>query len=309
MIDILLQTAPFFALIGLGFGAGASGFFPPAATAALTRFVFFFALSALLFRFAATLSLADVFEPQLALGYLVGTGLLYALALIVALARRNPLATAAMEAQCAVIGNTGFLGIPLLVALFGTTAIAPLMLVLGIDLVVFSSLIVILITAARQGRIGPNAVLAVIGGLLRNPMILSIALGFGWSALGLTLPRPADVFLTTLGNAATPGALFAIGASLAERSAERMETALWLSFCKLVLHPLFVAIALLWWLTPSTQTAAIAIAAAALPVAGNVFMLAQHYGVAAQRVSAAILISTALSVLSVPAILNWLGAG
>jgi predicted permease len=34
-------------------------------------------------------------------------------------------------------------------------------------------------------------------------------------------------------------------------------------------------------------------------VAGNVFILAQHYGVAPARVSTAILISTALSVLTV----------
>ena len=45
------------------------------------------------------------------------------------------------------------------------------------------------------------------------------------------------------------------------------------------------------------------VAAASLPVAGNVFILAQHYGVAPQRVSTAILISTALSVLTVTAVI------
>ena len=49
------------------------------------------------------------------------------------------------------------------------------------------------------------------------------------------------------------------------------------------------------------------IAAAALPVAGNVFILAQHYGVAPQRVSTSILISTAVSVLTVTAVIALLG--
>jgi hypothetical protein len=49
------------------------------------------------------------------------------------------------------------------------------------------------------------------------------------------------------------------------------------------------------------------IAAAALPVAGNVFILAQHYGVAPKRVSASILVSTVLSVLTFPAVIAWLG--
>jgi len=47
--------------------------------------------------------------------------------------------------------------------------------------------------------------------------------------------------------------------------------------------------------------AGIVIAAAAMPVAGNVYILAQHYGVAPQRVSSAILISTIAAV----ATLSW----
>ena len=53
--------------------------------------------------------------------------------------------------------------------------------------------------------------------------------------------------------------------------------------------------------------AGVMIAAAALPVAGNVFILAQHYGVAPQRVSTSILISTAVSVLTVTAVIALLG--
>ncbi len=49
------------------------------------------------------------------------------------------------------------------------------------------------------------------------------------------------------------------------------------------------------------------IAAAALPVAGNVFILAQHYGVAPRRVSSAILVSTVASILTVPAVIAALG--
>ena len=49
--------------------------------------------------------------------------------------------------------------------------------------------------------------------------------------------------------------------------------------------------------------AKVMVAAAALPVAGNVYILAQHYGVAPQRVSASILISTAASVVTLAAII------
>jgi predicted permease len=112
-------------------------------------------------------------------------------------------------------------------------------------------------------------------------------------------------FVSILGAAATPGALFAIGASLAGKSAERIEIAGWLSFCKLILHPAAVAYAALVLFHVEPFAASVMIAAASLPVAGNVYMLAVHYGVAAQRVSTSILISTTLSIATVSAVIAW----
>ncbi len=109
-----------------------------------------------------------------------------------------------------------------------------------------------------------------------------------------------------LGAAATPCALFAIGASLASKTAERPTIAIWLSTSKLVLHPAAVAIAALLVFPVDRFDAGVMIAAAALPVAGNVYILAQHYGVAPSRVSSSILISTALSVFTVAAVIAWI---
>lgn len=306
MVDIFLRTLPFFAIIGLGYWAGRTRFFTAEATAYLTKFVFFFALSAMLFRFAATLPFAQIFDPRLMLGYLIGTAAVYACGTIVARIRGMDMATSAVEAQCAAIGNVGFLGLPMLAMLFGEAAIGPVMLVLTVDLVVFSSLIVILINAGRGSGLGLKTLRLVILGLLKNPMIVSISLGLAWSALTIPVPEPMNDFLTILGGAATPGALFAIGASLAGKSAERIEVAGWLSFAKLVLHPAFVAISVLILVPLPPFAATVVISAAALPVAGNVYMLAQHYGVAPHRASAAIFLSTVASIISVPAVIAWL---
>ncbi|WP_422048896.1 AEC family transporter [Shimia sp.] len=305
MLAIFLKTLPFFALIGLGYWAGRTRFFSEEATAYLTKFVFYFALSAMLFRFAANLSLAEVLNWRLMGAYLMGSCVIYGLATSMAMLRKQDVATAAVEAQCATIGNVGFLGVPMLTLLMGPEAIGPVMLVLAVDLIVFSSLIVILITGSRDGRMNLAILRTVAAGLIRNPMIVAISLGFVWSALALPIPAPVNEFLAILGGAATPGALFAIGASLASKSAERVQVAVWLSFAKLVLHPLFVAIAVLWILPIDPYSASVVIAAAALPVAGNVYMLAQHYGVAPHRVSAAILFSTVASIATVSLVIAW----
>ncbi len=305
MIEIFLRTLPFFAIIGLGYGAGRTGFLSASATAALTKFVFFFPLSAMIFRFAANLTFAEIFNPPLAIAYLAGTSAAYALAYLVAVRRGQDRPTSAIEAQCAAIGNTGFLGLPMMAILFGPTSVGPMMLILSIDLVVFSSLIVILLNLRNNQGLKLSTMWVALRGLIANPMILSITAGLLWSISALPVPEPLNEFLSLLSGAATPGALFAIGASLAAKSAERFQVAAWLSFGKLIIHPLCVAIAVFWAVQVPYEHAQIAVAAAALPVAGNVFMLAQHYGVAPQRVSAAIFISTVASIVTLPLVIAW----
>lgn len=305
MVEIFFKTLPFFGLIALGYGAGRMGFFTEEATAYLTKFVFYFALSAMLFGFAANLSLADVFYWDFVWAYLAGCFAVYLLALAAAWLRRRPIDEIAVEGQCAVIGNTGFLGVPMLVVLLGDAAAGPILLVLALDLIVFSSLIVVLITGGR-GSGSPLSILVQAAlGLVKNPMIVAMAAGLAVSALSLPIPRPVNEFLTILGAAATPGALFAIGASLASKSAERISVAGWLTLCKLVLHPAAVALAALHVFDVRPYDAAVMIAAASLPVAGNVYILAQHYRTAPQRVSAAILISTACSIVTVSLVIAW----
>ncbi len=305
MEAIFLKTLPFFALIGLGYASARARFFPEDATRYLTKFVFYFALSAMLLRFSATLSLAEVLDWAVIGAYLWGTLSVYLVATAVALLRRLPFEQVVMEAQVAVIGNTGFLGLPMLALILGAAAIGPIMLVLSVDLIVFSTLLTVLISARRDGRLSLAVLRPVALGLARNPMIVAIVAGLAWSATGLALPRPVDDLLALLGGAATPGALFAIGASLAGRHVARPAVTLWLSLAKLVLHPAAVALAAFVVFPVERFAAGVIVAAASLPVAGNVYMLAAHYEVVPERVSAAILVSTLVSLLTVPLVIGW----
>lgn len=305
MLAIFLKTIPFFAVIGLGYLAGRTKFFTPDATAYLTKFVFYFALSAMLFGFAANLDLVAIFSWAFVWAYLLATTVVWGLVALVAILRGAGPEEAVFEAHTGVIGNVGFLGIPMLALLLGPLAVGPVLLVLAVDLIVFSSVLTMIVTGLRSGRVGFGTIRILAVGLARNPMIVSTGLGLAWGASGWELPVPVNEFLTLLGAAATPCALFAIGASLAGRNAERIDVAVWLSFCKLVLHPVAVAVAALYIFDVELYAAGVMIAAAALPVAGNVFILAQHYGVAPQRVSTAILISTAASVLTVTGVIAF----
>jgi malonate transporter and related proteins len=303
MLAIFLKTLPFFAVIGLGFWAGRARFFTAEATAYLTKFVFYFALSAMLFGFAANLDLSKVFSWAFVWAYFLASASVWALVAGAAILRGAGPEEAVFEAHTGVIGNVGFLGIPMLSLLLGPAAVGPVLLVLAVDLIVFSSILTIVITGVREGRMSAGIFRILAIGLLKNPMIVSVVLGLGWGATGWKLPVPVNEFMTLLGAAATPCALFAIGGSLAGRSAERWQVAGWLSVSKLFLHPAAVAFAAFVVFPVERYAAGVMVAAASLPVAGNVYILAQHYGVAPQRVSTAILISTAVSVLTVTAVI------
>lgn len=308
MLAIFLKTLPFFALIGTGWLAGRLRLFSAEATAALTRFVFYFALSAMLFGFAAGLDIGALFDARFVLAYLSGSAAVWLLAVGLARSRGAAPAEAAMLAHATMIGNTGFLGVPMLVVLLGQAAVGPVLMVLTIDMVVFSTLITLIVAAARHGRIGPGTLLPVLRGLISNPMIVAMLAGLAWSTLRLPVPPPVAEFLTLLGGAATPGALFAIGASLALQPARRLGPAGAISAGKLILHPAAVALAA-WAFGVDPTAAGIMVAAAALPVAGNVYILAHHFRLAEERVSAAILVSTAVSILTLPLVIHLVTKG
>ena len=305
MLTIFLETLPFFALIGLGLGAARLGVFPPEATGYLTKFVFYFALTAMLFNFSANLGLEEIWQPRVIAAYLLACLTVYLTVMIIAFLRHATLAEATIEAQCGIIGNTGFMGLPMLALLLGPASVPYMLLVLSVDLIVFSSLFTMMITLARQGQIDRGLPVKLAGAGTRNPMVAAMVLGLAWASTGLGLPAPVNDTLTLLGAAATPGALFAIGASLADKRVERLGIVSWLTIVKLGLHPAVVALFALVVFQLDPVASAVLIAAAGLPVAGNVFILAQHYNAGPARVSATILVSTLVSMATIPVIVAW----
>ena len=299
MVSIFLQTLPFFLLVGIGYLSGKYKFLGKRGTDAITKFVFYFALSAMLFRFSSQLEINEIFDLQFVGCYALATLILYIVVIFISSLSGNKFETSVFDAQIATIGNTGFLGIPLLATLVGSQSVGYVMMILATDFVIFGILIVILIMVSRDRKWGFGLLKPIAIGLFRNPMILSFSLGILWGYLDFETPSFINEFLLILGQAATPGALFAIGASLSFRKIDNPISAFWLSFLKLFGHPLLVGIMAFYLFYIEPYAAAVMVITASLPVAGNTFMLAQHYKINPERISAAILLSTLFSAFTV----------
>ncbi|WP_092940018.1 AEC family transporter [Paracidovorax wautersii] len=311
MLSVLAITFPFFALVLCGYLAARAGLLPQAAIPGLNAFVLFFALPCMLYRFGAQTPIGQLLDPAAA-----GVYALCAVALVaatVALTRRRlGWNDAAFGALVAAFPNTGFMGVPLLVALLGPAAAGPAILTMLVDMVFTTSLCIALSRLDGAGTHGVAVALRrALRGMLANPMPWAIVLGAVASAAQWRLPAPIDGTLALLAQAASPVALFTIGAVLArsrmqaghdpgERVAPRDY--LPIALAKLFVHPLLVwaaggaASAAGLPLSPLAHTALVL--AAALPSASNVSLLAERFGAHNGRIARIILVSTALAFLS-----------
>ncbi|MEO6322433.1 MAG: AEC family transporter, partial [Polaromonas sp.] len=223
---------------------------------------------------------------------------------------------AAFGALVAAFPNTGFMGVPLLVALLGAQAAGPAIVTIVIDMLVTSSLCIALsrLDGADEHGAARAAKLAL-RGVVANPLPWSIALGALASALGFALPKPIMGTVSLLADAASPVALFTIGAVLARsqmNSVLRTPLADYVpvALIKLVLHPLLVggvglgAIALGLPLERSALTVVVLVAA--LPSASNVALLAERFGADSGRIARIILLSTVLAFFSFSAVVALL---
>lgn len=298
MIDIFNSILPFFIVVACGYGSAKINFLSIDAIASITKFVFYIALPCMLFRFSSGISIGEMFDNQFFLAYICATLGVYLFTFGQGLIRGVGTAEAAVEAQCSSIGNVGFLGIPMLVLLIGEESVGPIIFFLALDLIIFGTLIVMTIKISQEGTLTRESMIKVMLGIFGNPMVLSISLGLIWGEFDIVMPAAIEECYILLSGAATPCALFVIGASLADKSAEKYVVAGWLSSLKLIVHPLLMAFFALKVFKVDPFSASIMIMAAAMPTAGNIYILAQHFGVAPKRVSATILISTAVSVIT-----------
>lgn len=334
MLQIFLVTLPFFALIAAGYAAARAGVLPLPAIPGLNTFVLYFALPCMLFRFGAGSPIGQLLDGGVALVW--GFCALALVAATVAFSRNGRIGwnDAAFGALVAAFPNTGFMGVPLLIAILGQQAASPLIITIAFDMIVTSSLCIALSRLdGADGHGASRAVRQALRGVLQNPMPWAIVLGAAVSASRLSLPGPLDRTIAMLADAASPVALFTIGAVLARSAmlvrehratgvvasamgsgAESVPQAplrdvLPVVAVKLFAHPLLVygaaRCAIMLGANLGRPSLAAIVLVAALPSASNVSMLAERFGADNGRIARIILWTTVAAFFSFPLAVGW----
>jgi malonate transporter len=304
MIQVAGLVAPVFAIIVLGRFAKGRLWPDEAGLAALTGFTFWIALPALLFGSIAETKSSGLFN--VAGIYLVACLIVYGGSMLVSyLLFGGSIAQQAIFGLNATYGNVIYLGTPIVAAVFGPPGLSLILAIIAFHSGVLLPLAACLIEAGSPRQGGVKAVLRrSAAGLARHPIIIAIFLGFAWQVSHFPLPGPLHSLIGILGQAATPLALFNLGASLPPLSRDHVAVreAVTTTAIKLVCLPLCVG-GLTWAAGLDGLPMKVAVVTASMPTGANAFMLARRATNFAAASASTVVITTAVSVVTLTALL------
>jgi malonate transporter len=294
---------PVVLLIAAGYLAGRRGWVGAHAVKDLSNLIFMLLAPALLFR-----AMSAVHVEQLSLrpvaAYFIGAGLIFAGTLMWFGFNR----TAAVLALTSTFSNTVIIGIALIGLAYGPEGTVVLLTLISLHSLVLitGATVVIELAVVREhagaGGAPRRSMLHTLALAVRNavihPVPLPIIVGLLFAQTGWAIPDVVDKALVLLGQAFSPVALVLVGITLAlTRVGPLWRAALALALAKNVLHPLLVA-GIGWLLGVRGLPLTVMVVAAALPIGANAFLFSQRYKVAEDLVTASVVVSTVLALVT-----------
>jgi len=303
---ILNALVPIAFVILLGFAAGKLGWLKAEHSKTLAVLALEFCLPALLLYSTATMPTAEFEKGRFFLGIALGLLAVYMLALALAkTAFRMETAPASLQALCTAFPNMAFMGVPLMLAVFGTQAV--LSVVVG-NLISSFVLLPITLTFLEAGQ--PQQAGRCGGAVLRSALLSSLCKPLVWAPLvgmifafsHVALPEAGLKSLQLIGNATSGVALFAMGLVLSAGRLNLGARVLANVAMKNLLQPAIMALlAVLLCVTGIYRREMILLGA--LPTASMTAMFAVRYDVYAEESAATILLSTLLSIGTLAAVI------
>ena len=307
MLDILAITLPIFILIGLGFGAVQFKLFAKADIRVLGTFVIQFALPAMLFKVLSQRPFGEIMNPGYLLAYALGSFVAMGSVMLLAkLVFKRDFQASVVFGMGGSLSNSAFIGMPVAVQVLGPIGTVAMALTMLVENLLMLPLVLILADSAGNRGASILRILRDIAlNLLKNPMIIAIAIGFSFALTGIRLPQPLFKAIDMLSLASAAIALFVIGGNLAGSTVKGMgrEVAL-VTGGKLLLHTLAVLLAV--FLVPgiSAELQAAAVFFACVPMFSIYAILGQKYGLEG-LCSAVLVMATVVSFITISAFI-WL---
>ena len=306
MTDVLNLTIPMFSLIGIGYLLKRVHFMSENDGAVLSKFAFYILLPPLMFTSILSGDASKSLNINFILSYEIITISIFVLTYLLGLLFKLKTMEKAIFGLNAAYPNYGYIGVPLCILAFGTNAAIPLALILLADtFVLLTTLIFYKLTENRKTSLQELSK-EIVQRFIYNPLMMSVFVAFIFSITGIKIVTAIDRTLSIVAASATAVALIALGVSLNVSSVKNQKSVLFfITVIKLIVHPILIFIVFQFQTGIDPIWVKTAIVCASLPVAANVFVLANYYKNFESESAAAITITTIVSSITVTIVLLY----
>jgi malonate transporter len=285
-------TIPIFILMGAGFLSRKTGILKSGDERVFSAYVYYFALPALsLLNLAETEFTAETFRFMLA-GILPVFGILL-LYLFLYYAFRVPKHTVYLWILSSVFGSVAFFGVPFISFAFPTREGERLALVAVASIAPISVATCIMILELYKHRTATlvEGLRPVLINFCKNPLILSILIGFFLGLTRIEIPSPLLSSLRMIGSTTSATAIFMLGVFLYGRKYTSLLLASKLSLIRIILFPCLAFLATRLLGLPDLEST-ILILMHGTPVAVSVIVLSERYDFFKETIASLTLVSS-----------------
>lgn len=300
MADVLNLTIPMFSLIGIGYMLRRIQFMSEQDGTVLSKFAFYILLPPLMFTSILSGDASRSLNINFIFSYEIITISIFVLTYLLGVLIKLKTMEKAIFGLNAAYPNYGYIGVPLCILAFGAEAAIPLALILLADtFVLLTTLIFYKLTETRKTSLRELSK-EIIQRFIYNPLMMSVFVAFIFSTVDIKIVTAIDRTLSIVAASATAVALIALGVSLNVTSIKNQKSVLFfITVIKLIVHPILIFIVFQFQTNIDPIWVKTAIVCASLPVAANVFVLANYYKNFESESAAAITITTIISSITV----------
>ena len=300
LIDVVL---PVFLIIGFGYGAAKARLLSESAIDGLMRFSQSFAIPCLLFRSISDLDLSTSFDPGLLLSFYIGAFVGFAAGFLGAHhGFGRPLDESVAIGFACMFSNSLLLGLSITERAYGPDALAGNYVIIAMHSPMFYAFGIALMEWVRsrgQGLSGGALGLQVTRAIFAQPLVVAICLGLVVNLTGLPVPLSVKAAADMMARAGLPAALFGLGGILLRYRPDGDKALIALVvFITLVVHPVVTYGLARWVFAVDVAGLRSAVVTAAMPPGVNAYLFAHLYATGRRVNASAVLIATALSILT-----------
>ena len=302
LIFSLNATIPIFLLMVLGDVFNKLGFFDEAFAARMNKFVFKVTLPVMLFKELSGADFYESWDTKFVLfcfsASLVSILLAVGLSMLV-----KDHSVQGEFAQAAYRSSSALLGCAFVQNIYGTAGPSALMIIGAVPLYNIAAVIILNLFKPEHGKIDGKIIKKTLRGVVTNPIIIGIIIGFLWSLFKIPQPMIMQKTVASIAALATPLGLMALGATFDLKKAEKnIRLAFICAFLKLIgFVAIFLPIAIMLGFTGQKLVAILVMLGAATTV--SCFVMARNLDHEGTLTSSTVMLTTLLSAFTLTA---WL---